>query len=339
MYLLTGKNHHVYIKKADDYFKSIIDKIIFPDYIEAWEVNMQKHIVKSCYRILSAEQMFKPDTLPLRLWLTRRSEGTGFHVHEFSEIAVVLRGSANYRTDFSSRKISKGDILCTPEGAGHAYTDEEDFELMNILFQFDRLLLDCRGLAHLPGFSVLFTLQLPFYQKHGFYPVVRLPQEDFSRCEDMLRWLYKLQNSQFAGAQLAVLGGFIQLITLLVNNYSPPPELSRELRMPGKISEACSYMQLHFTEPLNIAAIARKAGMSEVSFYRHFKNATGQTPAEYLINLRLNMALELLQTTPATGISDIALQSGFNDSSYFARLFRRKFGFSPRQFRSRQSRM
>lgn len=295
---------------------------------------MQKHIVKSCYRIISAEQMFKPDALPLRLWLTEHSEVTGFHVHEFAEIAVVLRGSANYRTDFSSRKISQGDILCIPEGAGHAYTDEQDCELMNILFQFDRLLLDCRELAHLPGFSVLFTLQLPFYRKHGFYPVVRLPQEDFARCADMLRWLYKLQNSQLTGARLAVLGGFMQLITLLVNNYSPPTELSRELRMPEKISKAYSYMQLHFTEPLNIAAIARKAGMSEVSFYRHFKNATGQTPAEYLMNLRLNMALKLLQTSPESGISDIALQSGFNDGSYFARIFRRKFGVSPRQFRN-----
>ncbi len=279
--------------------------------------------------------MFKPDSMPLRLWLTGHSEDTGFHVHEFSEIAVVLRGSANYRTDISSCKISKGDILCTPEGAGHAYTDEQDFELMNILFQFDRLLLDCRGLAHLPGFNVLFTLQLPFYKKHGFYPVVRLPEEDFARCEDMLRWLYKLQNSGFAGSQLAVLGGFIQLITLLVNNYQLPRELSRELRMPEKISEACSYMQLHFTENLNIADIARRVWMSEVSFYRHFKNATGQTPAEYLINLRLNMAVELLETVPESGISDIALQSGFNDSSYFARLFRRKFGISPRQFRNR----
>ena len=79
----------------------------------------------------------------------------------------------------------------------------------------------------------------------------------------------------------------------------------------------------------------RRVLMSEVSFYRHFKNATGQTPVEYLINLRLNMAVELLQTAPEAGVSDIAMRSGFNDSSYFARLFRRKFGISPRQFRNR----
>ena len=53
---------------------------------------------------------------------------------------------------------------------------------------------------------------------------------------EMLRWLYKLQKVSFAGAQLA--GGFMQFITLLVNNYSLPRELSRELRMPEKISEA-----------------------------------------------------------------------------------------------------
>lgn len=296
---------------------------------------MQKHIVKSRYRVISAEQMFKPDALPLRLWYTEKSEMTGFHLHEFAEIAIVLSGSATYRTDFSSQRIHKGDILCIPEGAGHAYTDEEDCKLMNILFQFDRLPLYCRDFAHLPGFSVLFTMQLPFYRKHNFYPVLRLPEEDFIRCSEILTWLFELQNSDAAGAQFAVLGGFMQLITLLVNNYVLPETLNKELHMPGRISEAIRFMQLHFAEPLQVADLARRSGMSEASFYRHFKHAAGQPPMEFLISLRLNLAAELLRTRPDTILTEVAMLCGFNDSSYFSRTFRRTFGISPAAYRKK----
>jgi AraC-like DNA-binding protein len=277
--------------------------------------------------------MFKPDSLPLKLWYTTQSEMTGFHVHEFAEIAVVLSGSATYRTDFTSQRISRGDILCIPEGAGHAYGDEKNCELMNILFQFDRLPLYCRELAMLPGFSVLFTMQLPFYQKHGFYPIARLPEEDFNRFSDMLRWLFELQKSSISGYQLAVLGGFMQFITLLANNYSLPTTLEREVHLPEKINNVIRYMQLHFSEPLNVADLARRSGMSEASFFRHFKNATAQTPADFLIKLRLNLAAELLRTQPDITIAEVAIRCGFNECSYFARMFRRDFGVSPLKYR------
>ena len=75
--------------------------------------------------------------------------------------------------------------------------------------------------------------------------------------------------------------------------------------------------------------------MSPVSFVRHFRAATGLTPQEYLIKLRLEEAAILLQN-PDLSIAEAALQSGFNDSNYFSRLFRKKNNISPRSYRKLQ---
>jgi AraC-like DNA-binding protein len=65
---------------------------------------------------------------------------------------------------------------------------------------------------------------------------------------------------------------------------------------------------------------------------RVFRKATGQTPIEYLVRLRIQKAMELLRTTDRT-ITEIAMDVGFNDSNYFARQFRRLTDRSPRAFR------
>ena len=72
--------------------------------------------------------------------------------------------------------------------------------------------------------------------------------------------------------------------------------------------------------------------MAPASFVRHFHAATGMTPLEYIIKLRLDEAAALLQD-PNLSIAEAALQSGFNDSNYFSRLFRKKNNISPRGYR------
>jgi AraC-like DNA-binding protein len=73
--------------------------------------------------------------------------------------------------------------------------------------------------------------------------------------------------------------------------------------------------------------------MSERSFYRAFSMATGESPLTYLQKLRLTKAAEILQSTDKN-VTEVAFECGFNDSSYFARQFRRVFGVSPRQFQA-----
>lgn len=280
------------------------------------------------HRIMKAGQFFGEHVLPLHLHYTTRSEMTGFHTHEFNEIAVVLAGTATYRTEFSTEPVGPGDVLSIPVGAGHAYTDEDGMEMMNVLFQFERLPLYCREIAGLPGFIAFFTLRPDYYRKMRYYPRVRLGDADLRQGEATLRWLYGMQTSQAPGREFALLGGFMQLVAMIANNFVAPVEV-KNLAVPERIRDSIHHLHLHFDEPLDVATLARNAAMSQPSFYRHFKHATGHSPIEYLLAVRLNRAAEWLATARFPSVAATAWACGFEDSNYFARQFRRRFGISP----------
>ena len=84
---------------------------------------------------------------------------------------------------------------------------------------------------------------------------------------------------------------------------------------------------LHLSDP------ARAAGMSERSLSRNFHAIVGQSPIEYLLNMRPQRAEELLLLSPAP-IAQIGYEVGFADANYFTRQFRNCTGF-PREFRKK----
>jgi AraC-like DNA-binding protein len=63
--------------------------------------------------------------------------------------------------------------------------------------------------------------------------------------------------------------------------------------------------------------------------------AMGKTPSGYIVERRLQRAADRLNAAPATSITELAFELGFNDSAYFARCFRQKFGVAPRDWRRR----
>jgi AraC-like DNA-binding protein len=69
---------------------------------------------------------------------------------------------------------------------------------------------------------------------------------------------------------------------------------------------------------------------------RVFRKATGQTPIDYLVRLRIQKSISLLRNTDQP-IIEIALESGFNDSNYFTRQFRKLTNESPSAYRKRIS--
>ncbi len=83
-----------------------------------------------------------------------------------------------------------------------------------------------------------------------------------------------------------------------------------------------------------LEAMARKAGMSERTFLRRFRNATGHTPTEYLHLLRVERARDLLETS-VRGFDEIARRLGYEDPGAFRRVFRRVTGLAPGDYRRR----
>ncbi len=100
------------------------------------------------------------------------------------------------------------------------------------------------------------------------------------------------------------------------------------------IARCQEWVALHYAEHAPVAAMVRLSGLPERSFTRRFARATGMSPIDYVHSLRLEEAKQMLESgdLPVEGIAN---EIGYEDASFFSRLFRRKVGITPAQYRRR----
>lgn len=90
----------------------------------------------------------------------------------------------------------------------------------------------------------------------------------------------------------------------------------------------------HYAEDFSLAWLAEEKAMSPRTLIRRFKSATGESPLAYLQTVRIEMAKRLLETSKQT-IAEITQNIGYEDVSSFSKMFKRKVGLSPREYRGR----
>ena len=105
-----------------------------------------------------------------------------------------------------------------------------------------------------------------------------------------------------------------------------------ELRDTVKLKTLLTYVKEHYGEKQTVADAARLVGYSEAHFMRLFHQETGQTFVAFLNEYRLTAAAYFLRES-SKPIGEIAAHCGFDNFSYFIRLFRRRFGVPPREYR------
>ena len=103
------------------------------------------------------------------------------------------------------------------------------------------------------------------------------------------------------------------------------------------VMNACSYLSRNFTDPnLMLQDAAKAAGMSHSRFSTVFSQEMGVTFTEYLTNLRMAKAKELLRATQLRS-SEISSAVGYSDRHYFSYLFKKNTGMTPSEFREKNS--
>lgn len=99
-----------------------------------------------------------------------------------------------------------------------------------------------------------------------------------------------------------------------------------------EIQRAIELMHTHFGEKLSIPLLAKKVNCSESHFSILFKQETGTSPSDYLIQIRVDKAKKLLSST-AKNATEIALMCGFSSTAHFSGTFKQLAGVSPLNFR------
>ena len=93
------------------------------------------------------------------------------------------------------------------------------------------------------------------------------------------------------------------------------------------------WMQDNYNRQINLSEVASRFEMSVRNFNRRFKNATAQTPLQYLQRVRIEIAKDLLQTSNLN-VSEVADKIGYQDVGYFTALFVKLLATSPREYRA-----
>lgn len=102
----------------------------------------------------------------------------------------------------------------------------------------------------------------------------------------------------------------------------------------SQIGRARRFIRTHMNGTLSLSRVAREAGSSPFHFARIFLAYTNETPFDFLRRLRLIEAIGMLQEDPDGSITEIALSVGYETPSAFNKVFRKKLGLSPGEFRN-----
>lgn len=283
----------------------------------------QKKLEKFPYRDFSSG-------LPFSVVRCMRQRPREAHTHDFHEIVVITNGVGMHVTKFESWPVQAGDVLVIGGNQAHYYDDVRDLSLVNILYLPNAVGLDTHDIASVSGFPVLFGMP-HLRSHHEFRSRFRLKPKELSTILTYVDGLEHELAHDHAGREYFAHTHFRQIIGLLSRLYSQESNLDSSAIV--RLAQVITYMERKFTEPHSMSSLARIAGMTERSLLRTFHLATGTSPLDYLLQLRINRAADDLRNS-GKQITEIAFDVGFNDSNYFTRQFKKRMGMTPLEYRN-----
>lgn len=114
------------------------------------------------------------------------------------------------------------------------------------------------------------------------------------------------------------------------------PAQRRGALAPWQLRQASDWMRTHLGSPISIADVAAQLNLSPSYFARAFRAATGQPPHQWLLQRRVELALQLLMQ-PGLPLGEIAAVCGFADQAHFSRVFAVRMGMPPSRWRASQA--
>ncbi|WP_446742297.1 helix-turn-helix domain-containing protein [Silvibacterium acidisoli] len=216
------------------------------------------------------------------------------------------------------RWIRPGALWVMPQGSRHQVRFERNVEGVALAFDpatFDRMVQSSDGKASMP---IMHSLNVcPPAINH------------------LMRALMHESNDPSTpdGIALECIATAIALATCqharaIATTTKTGPRLA-----PKQVRAVQAYAETHLHQQISLADLAATAGLSPFHFLRSFKGSLGSTPAQYVLDRRMERARHLLRVSALT-VSEIGIGVGFEDVSHFSRAFRRAVGVTPSAFRN-----
>ena len=252
------------------------------------------------------------------------------HCHAEFELNFIENGAGVRRiVGDSVEEIGDYELtLVAGERLEHAWEQGNcrSADVREITIQFSRTLFPeellarkqfrtIREMFHKAANGLTFSLKA-IMKVYNLLDVLASEPDGFEQYQRLLQILYTLSNDE--GARVLASTSFANM------------ENNVESRRVRKVQE---YINARYNEEIRLEDCAAMVGMSPSAFSRFFKQHTGRTLMDYIIDIRLGNAARLLVDT-SEGISEISYACGFNNLSNFNRAFKARRGYTPRDFRT-----
>lgn len=248
------------------------------------------------------------------------------HYHSDYEINLVMNTYGKRIVGDSVEKFETLDLAMIGPNLPHAWRGEiiENNHVITIQFS-DKL------------------LNYPILEKRLFTPIKQLLLESshgivfsHSTQQIMKEKIIRLTKMQGFHTVLEFFSILYELSIanrhILVSNQYDTQDTIRTSKS-RRIAKVCDYIEKNFEEPIKLGDVAQLVNMSESAFSHFFKKKTNCTFIEYITNLRIARACQMLAETSHT-VAEVCYTCGFNNLSNFIRIFKKKKGSTPNEYRT-----
>ena len=249
------------------------------------------------------------------------------HWHDELELIYIKKGMGRITVDFREYKVKGPTLVLILPGQLHSIDQLEDafMEYENIIFNPSMLIPRQNDVTAtdflLPLMSGKVTVPTIFTPVYPYYTDVIMP---IDACDE-------ISKTKPQGYELYIKSQLYQFFFILDNRCRNLTTGSNRKTL-DKMKIVLKYIENNYMQKITIADIAATVDFSESHFMRYFIETMGTSFVHYLREYRQTIASRLL-TTSDSSILDIAAESGFENLSYFNRVFKQKYSMTPRQFR------
>lgn len=262
------------------------------------------------------------------------------HTHDYLQIWYVYKGafihSINNNTEY---KMVKGDLFVIPPFVMHRVkpVSEEGAVIIGCEFLPQFINNKFENLSYSKDFFDFAYLEPFLVSNNMVRSKLNITGELQVKVEDILLEMLKEYSAEDKYYEILLKGDLLKLLAIVVREYNKGYQSSETkeifVRYRDAIKDTMQYIQENYNMELHLDDVCKHSTMSKTYFCYIFKSLTGKTFSEYLINLRIQKAMELLLKTDIS-VTEICFKVGFNDVTHFCRMFKKIIGISPKHYKN-----
>jgi len=249
-----------------------------------------------------------------------------WHYHPEYEITWIVKGSGKRLVGDNFENFHPGDLVMIGKELPHTWVSDQQATGMSmaVVIQFNEDILE--SFLKLTEFEAI--KQLLYRARLGLY----YPSKNISGITHLIENLPVRKGVE-------KIAGLLQLLDRLCHKRyitlaSPYFQPSKGELNGKRIMRIYQYIQKNSAGKISITDAAALIHLSASAFCKFFKRTTGHSFSDYVNEIRIGQACKLLAETDRT-IADICYSSGFESPTYFNRIFLKKKGIRPRDFRNK----